>query len=72
MVFAPFLNELDKGSPTARVLPPVFRVAVAVYGISALVIREFANRLDDGPLGGGRPKCSPGRVTTWPVYQAMP
>jgi len=48
--FAPFLAELVSGStpPPAWILPPVLLVFAAVYGVSALVIRDVALRLRGG------------------------
>lgn len=51
VAFAPFLAELVSGStpPQAWILPPVFLVFMAIYGLSALVIREFALKIQGGP-----------------------
>ena len=51
MLLAPFLAELVSGStaPQAWLLPPVPLVFMAVYGVGALVIREFALRVRGGP-----------------------
>jgi len=51
VVFAPFLAEFVSGStpPQAWLLPQVFLIFMAIYGVSALAIREFAIRIHGGP-----------------------
>jgi len=51
VLFAPFLAELVSGStpPQAWILPPVVLVFMAIYGVAALVIREFSLRIQGGP-----------------------
>jgi hypothetical protein len=51
VVFAPFLAELVSGStaPQAWILPQVALIFMAIYGVSALVIREFTLRSGGGP-----------------------
>jgi hypothetical protein len=51
VALAPFLAELVSGStpPQEWILPPVFLVFMAIYGLSALVIRDLAIRFRGGP-----------------------
>jgi len=51
VLLAPFLAELVSGStpPQAWILPQVVLVFMAIYGVSALVIREFSLRVGGGP-----------------------
>src|SRR5208282_5814249 len=51
VAFAPFLAELVSGStpPQAWILPQVVLIFMAIYGLSALAIREFALRIKGGP-----------------------
>jgi hypothetical protein len=51
VALAPFLAELVSGStpPQIWILPPVFLTFMAIYGLSALAIRELALRFHGGP-----------------------
>lgn len=51
MVLAPFLAELVSGStpPFAWILPPVLLTFCAIYGVSALLVREASVRLGGSP-----------------------
>jgi hypothetical protein len=50
--FAPFVAEFVSGStaPQAWILPPVPLVFAAVYGLSALAIRDWSIRIRGGPV----------------------
>jgi hypothetical protein len=64
LLFAPFLAELVSSStpPQAWILPPVLLAFVAIYGVSALVIRDLAVRVRPGRDRVLRCALSPRRV----------
>lgn len=53
VLFAPFLAEFVTGStaPQAWILPWVPLTFMAIYGVSAVLVREFAIRFRTGPAG---------------------